>query len=104
MELIKKSDITVEFKCTYEGKDYDIFINRENVPEEYAPWYGVLYLAGLPAIGSKDAGIHGEYIVVKDDTLNMIAAMLNTTVDELLRLNPDITNRNLIYPGQIIKY
>ncbi len=39
------------------------------------------------------------YKVVKGDTLGKIAAQLGTTVAELLRLNPFITNKNLILIG-----
>ncbi len=41
--------------------------------------------------------------VVKGDTLRKIAARFGTTVDALLKLNPDIKNPNLIYVGQLIK-
>lgn len=43
------------------------------------------------------------YIVKKGDTLSGIARTYNTTVAILLQLNPDITNPNLIRPGQKIK-
>jgi LysM repeat protein len=42
------------------------------------------------------------YYVRQGDTLRNIASRLSTTVDELLRLNPQITNPNLIYVGQAI--
>lgn len=42
------------------------------------------------------------YTVKKGDTLSGIAANNKTTVTMLLTLNPDITNRNLIYVGQEI--
>jgi LysM repeat protein len=42
------------------------------------------------------------YYVVKGDTLRKIAARFNTTVDALLRANPQITNQNIIYVGQAI--
>lgn len=42
------------------------------------------------------------YKVVKGDTLSGIALAKKTTVAALLALNPDITNRNLIYVGQVI--
>jgi spore coat assembly protein SafA len=40
--------------------------------------------------------------VVKGDTLRKIAAKFNTTVDALLRANPQISNPNVIYVGQAI--
>lgn len=42
------------------------------------------------------------YTVKKGDTLSDIASKNGTTVNALLALNPDITNRNLIYVGQKI--
>jgi peptidoglycan endopeptidase LytE len=42
------------------------------------------------------------YIIQKGDTLKKIATWTNTTVDAILQLNPQITNPNLIYVGQII--
>jgi peptidoglycan endopeptidase LytE len=41
--------------------------------------------------------------VKKGDTLRKIAEKFGTTVDALLKLNPAITNPNLIYVGQAIK-
>lgn len=43
-----------------------------------------------------------NYVVKKGDSLGKIAAMYNTTVDEILSLNPKIRNKNLIYIGQIV--
>ena len=42
------------------------------------------------------------YYVVRGDTLRKIAAKFNTTVDAILRVNPQITNPNVIYVGQAI--
>lgn len=42
------------------------------------------------------------YYVKKGDTLRKIADRFGTTVDALLKLNPKITNPNLIYVGQAI--
>ena len=42
------------------------------------------------------------YYVKKGDTLRIIAAKFNTTVDAILKVNPNITNQNLIYVGQAI--
>jgi LysM repeat protein len=42
------------------------------------------------------------YYVVKGDTLRKIAAKFNSTVDAILRVNPQIYNPNLIYVGQAI--
>jgi LysM repeat protein len=42
------------------------------------------------------------YYAQRGDTLRKIAARFSTTVDALLRLNPQISNPNLIYVGQAI--
>lgn len=44
----------------------------------------------------------GVYYAVKGDTLRKIAAKFNTTVDAILRVNPQIKNPNIIYVGQAI--
>jgi peptidoglycan endopeptidase LytE len=43
-----------------------------------------------------------SYIVQKGDTLKKIAAWTNTSLDAILAVNPQITNANLIYIGQVI--
>ena len=42
------------------------------------------------------------YYAQRGDTLRKIAAKFGTSVDTLLRLNPQITNPNIIYVGQAI--
>jgi peptidoglycan endopeptidase LytF len=40
------------------------------------------------------------YVVARGDTLKGIAALFGTNMDTLLKLNPQISNANLIYEGQ----
>ena len=49
-----------------------------------------------------DTGVGQVYTVVRGDTLRKIAARFDTTVDEILKINPQIKNANLIYPGDKI--
>jgi len=42
------------------------------------------------------------YTVQRGDTLRKVADRLNTTVDAILKVNPQISNPNLIYAGQVI--
>jgi tyrosinase len=42
------------------------------------------------------------YVVKPGDTLKKIAAWAGTTLDALLKANPQITNANVIYVGQVI--
>jgi len=40
------------------------------------------------------------YIVARGDSVKQLANRFNITIDTLIRMNPDITNINLIYEGQ----
>lgn len=42
------------------------------------------------------------YTVRTGDSLNRIATLYNITVADLTMANPDLTNSNLIYPGQVL--
>lgn len=44
----------------------------------------------------------GNYVVVRGDTLSKIAVRYGTTVSELLRLNPSITDPSRIFVGQVL--
>jgi LysM repeat protein len=69
----------------YEGQHLKVYVNTPPPPTNPPP----------PPSG-------GIYYAVKGDTLRKIAAKFNTTVDAILRLNPQIYNPNLIYVGQAI--
>ncbi len=45
----------------------------------------------------------GSYVVQAGDTLKVIATRAGVTIDGILAVNPEITNMNLIYVGQVIK-
>lgn len=59
----------------------------------------VLVMPGALLKGSANIDI---YIVAHGNTLKTVADLFSTTVDTLLKLNPAITNPNLIYAGQRI--
>ena len=44
-----------------------------------------------------------EYKVLAGDNLTRIAKMYNTTIDEIVSMNPSITNPNLIRTNTILK-
>jgi LysM repeat protein len=52
----------------------------------------------IPGTGSSNVG----YTVKSGDTLSAIARTFGTTVTILLRANPQITNANLLVPGQVV--
>lgn len=64
-------------------------------------------IAGLvltPANAAPVTGTCGDtYTVQRGDYLNLIARNCGVTLSALLSVNPQITNINLIYPGQVIK-
>jgi peptidoglycan DL-endopeptidase LytE len=43
------------------------------------------------------------YTVQRGDTLKKIAVKFNTTLDNLVTINPNITNPNKIYVGQVVR-
>lgn len=64
-------------------------------------------VATTPAVGQSGQktapSTSGDYVIKKGDTLSKIAAANGTTVDALMKLNPQITNPNLIYAGKTLK-
>lgn len=69
----------------YEGQRLTVYVGP-NIPPTAPP----------PAPGGQ------TYYVQRGDTLRKIAAKFSTTVEAILRVNPQITNPNLIYTGQAI--
>ncbi len=49
-----------------------------------------------------ERGVFMNYVVKPGETLMDIACMFNTTVEELLMLNPQITDPMCLFPGQVI--
>ena len=43
-----------------------------------------------------------RYVIQKGDTLNKIAGVFGTTVNDIMSANPKIKNKNLIYAGDTI--
>jgi LysM repeat protein len=70
----------------YEGQHLTVYVKTPPPPTTPPP---------VPPSGQ-------VYYAQPGDTLRKIAARFSTTVDALLRLNPQITNPNVIYVGQAI--
>ena len=83
--LASNPDITNP-NVIYEGQRLTIYSGGTTPPPPPPP---------PPPRGSIDYWVSG-------DTLRKIAAKFNTTVDAILRLNPQIINPNIIYVGQAI--
>lgn len=56
----------------------------------------------LPIKESQELKLEGKYIVKSGDTLSGIASKYGTTYQDLARIN-NISNPNIIYPGQVLK-
>ncbi len=56
----------------------------------------------IPVTGGSAQASVDPYTVQPGDTLASLARHFNTSIDTLLRANPQITNPTLIYPGQKI--
>jgi LysM repeat protein len=68
----------------YEGQHLKVYVKTSPPPTNPPPASGQTYYA------------------VKGDTLRKIAAKFGTSVDAILKVNPQITNPNIIYVGQAI--
>lgn len=67
----------------------------------------ILLLTGLLVVSSIAFAQEGTsntipYVIQRGETLYRIAVRNQTTISELMRLNPDIGNPNLVYAGQTI--
>jgi LysM repeat protein len=82
--LAANKDITNP-NVIYEGQRLTVYVGPATPPPATPP----------PAGGQ-------TYYAVRGDTLRKIAAKFNTTVDAILKVNPQIKNPNLIYVGQAI--
>jgi peptidoglycan endopeptidase LytE len=89
--LLKSNPEITNQNVIYEGQRIKVYVAPTTPPPVTPP----------PATPPADSG--QTYYVKKGDTLRKIAEKFGTTVDALLKLNPAITNPNLIYVGQAIK-
>ena len=103
-KLFNNPSLSLDFKFTYEGVEHEVFIGPGQAVNDNTPWYGPLCLLKLYGEKKDTPVANGEYTVVSGDTLNDIAKRFGTTVDDLMAKNPDIKDRNMIYPGDVIKY
>ena len=101
--LIDHKNITLIYTVTYEGADHTVTIPAGTAKaEDGIEYYGPAWL--IATYGENGASNpSGTYIVQPGDTLTKIAAVINTTTNDLVIKN-NIQNQDLIYAGQIIRY
>ena len=110
-------------ECTYQGQ-YGMWqfggetnyirstqINGQTVDQNYMleDYPSIIKSKGKNGYGTGTSNIKPQaststktYTVVSGDNLSSIASRFNTTVDSICSLN-NISNANLIYPGQVLK-
>lgn len=103
-KLFNNPSLSLDYKFTYEGVEHEVYIGPGQATNDDIEWFGPMWLLGQYGEKSDAPAVHGEYVIAKGDTLNKLATKFNTTVDELMRLNPYIKDRNKIYPGNTLKY
>jgi len=77
-------------------QDYFLVLRSANQAQAFTLNVSIPGTPPTPVTGS------GSYTVRKGDTLFSIAARFQSTVNTLLRANPEITNKNVITAGQVI--
>lgn len=104
--LAENSNIEVELFYNYEGVDYHVIIPAgAALPDENIDYYGPLWLAKYFSADTTNPNKgRRTYTVQSGDTLKKIAMKFNTSVSDLIKMNPSITDRNVIYVGQVINY
>ena len=98
--LVDKPELSLEFTFTYEGEEHTIFIPAGAFEKYYdvtIPWYGPAWLIQYFEKSEKEVI---EYTIVSGDTLNALAEKFKCTVEEILALNPYISDKHWIYPNK----
>ena len=107
MNTLKNSPgVTLDYTYTYLGKEYHVVIpgGKNVIVNDSIRWYGPLWLAAHYGVSSKTVtASNGNYIIQSGDTLGSIAVRYNTTVANLMRLNPAITDANRISAGATLR-
>jgi LysM repeat protein len=88
MDVLASLNSITNYNLIYEGQ-------RMIVPSGNA-------VPGTPPPTTPPPASGGTYTVQKGDTLRKIAERIGVTVNDILKVNPKITNANVIYVGQVI--
>lgn len=125
LELAQLALVGAQLQLIQAGRDFiesgpegiDLFLQigaaagiAEDALEDLIVKYGELSVAALggapaalgPSSSATGSSTGGSITVQSGDTLNAIASSLGVTLGELLAVNPQITNPDLIHPGDII--
>ena len=81
------------------GYNYEDLAKWSNISDANCISVGQIIRFSAPVTATNNTN---TYTVVAGDNLSSIAAKFNTTVSSICRLN-NISNPNLIYPGQVLK-
>ena len=103
MQLLQSNpDLTLEYTFNYDGATHTVALNKVEADNNIL-WYGPAYLLAKYGNGAAAATGANSYTVVRGDNLFVIARRLGTTVQHLVQVN-NISNPNLIHPGQVLNY
>jgi LysM repeat protein len=79
---------------------------QQDIQTDFVPQPQVIQINESEAVQAQEIPVTGActdpYIVRAGDSLSLIAALCNTSVGAIRLANPQITNINLIYPGQAL--
>ncbi|MCD7862601.1 MAG: LysM peptidoglycan-binding domain-containing protein [Lachnospiraceae bacterium] len=105
MKALEEYNVALEMTFIYSGTEYTLTIPAgKAVVDENIQWYGPMWLYAHYGQGTTTTTTTSgsTYTVVSGDTLSLIAAEHDMSLAELAAKNPQITNINLIFPGQVI--
>ncbi len=98
-KIMTNPNITVVMDVEYEGEKFHFELTKELLASIYKPdvlWYGPRYL-----VTAKIEPVY--HTIARDETLNIVCGLYGITLDNLLALNPEITNPNVVYAGQQVR-
>lgn len=99
--IVRRGDTLSAIALRYDLTARDILRVNPQITDPNRLYVGQQICIPLP-IPAPPACTGTEYIIRKGDTLSIIARRFNLTVNEILQANPQITDPNLIFSGQVI--
>lgn len=99
--VVQAGDTLSEIATKYNTTLNALLLANPQIPDPSLIYPGQTIQIPGPVIIIPNTGAK-VYLVQPGDSLSEIAQRYNSSVNTLLKLNPDITNPNIIYPGQQI--